>query len=107
MGSAHGCHGRLRCGGPRHGVISRAWQPREYEKFVAVRLTDAAREVGATDPELFGAQPALLLGGASAPFAIPTSASNAALLSGILSPRRRALGWATGKLPVLYYPVGY
>jgi hypothetical protein len=85
-------------------------QPREYKKSVAVRLADAAREVGPTDPELFGAQPALLLGGtsagSSAPFAIPTSASNAALLSSILSPRRRALESATGKLPAIYYPFG-
>ncbi|MEU9882583.1 TetR/AcrR family transcriptional regulator [Streptomyces phaeochromogenes] len=39
---------------------------RDYKKAFAARLTDAAREVGATDPEQLGEQLALLLDGASA-----------------------------------------
>jgi AcrR family transcriptional regulator len=37
-----------------------------YKRAVAARLTDAAREAGAEDPELLGEQLALLLDGASA-----------------------------------------
>jgi AcrR family transcriptional regulator len=39
---------------------------RDYKKAFAARLTDAAREAGATDPEQLGEQLALLLDGASA-----------------------------------------
>jgi AcrR family transcriptional regulator len=39
---------------------------RDYKKAFAARLTDAAREAGATDPERLGEQLALLLDGASA-----------------------------------------
>jgi AcrR family transcriptional regulator len=39
---------------------------RDYKKAFATRLTDAAREAGATDPEQLGEQLALLLDGASA-----------------------------------------
>jgi AcrR family transcriptional regulator len=39
---------------------------RDYKKDFAARLTDAAREAGATDPERLGEQLALLLDGASA-----------------------------------------
>ncbi len=39
---------------------------REYKKAFATRLTDTAREAGATDPEQLGEQLALLLDGASA-----------------------------------------
>jgi AcrR family transcriptional regulator len=39
---------------------------RDYKKAFAARLTDTAREAGATNPELLGEQLALLLDGASA-----------------------------------------
>ena len=39
---------------------------RDYKKAFALRLTEAAREAGATDPEQLGEQLALLLDGASA-----------------------------------------
>src|SRR4051794_9425317 len=39
---------------------------RDYKKAVAARLSEAAREAGATDPEQLGEQLALLLDGASA-----------------------------------------
>ncbi|GGF17142.1 TetR/AcrR family transcriptional regulator [Williamsia phyllosphaerae] len=39
---------------------------RDYKLAVAARLTDAAREAGATDPEQLGEQLALLLDGAAA-----------------------------------------
>ena len=39
---------------------------REYKEAFALRLTEAAREAGATDPEQLGEQLALLLDGASA-----------------------------------------
>jgi AcrR family transcriptional regulator len=39
---------------------------REHKESVAVRLTEAAREAGAADPELLGEQLALLIDGASA-----------------------------------------
>jgi AcrR family transcriptional regulator len=39
---------------------------RDYKLAFAARLTEAAREAGATDPELLGEQLALLLDGASA-----------------------------------------
>ena len=39
---------------------------RDYKKGFAARLTDAAREAGATDPEQLGEELALLLDGASA-----------------------------------------
>jgi AcrR family transcriptional regulator len=39
---------------------------RDYKKAFATRLTDTAREAGATDPEQLGEQLALLLDGASA-----------------------------------------
>lgn len=39
---------------------------RDYKKTFAARLTDTAREAGASDPELLGEQLALLLDGASA-----------------------------------------
>jgi AcrR family transcriptional regulator len=41
-------------------------QARDYKLACAARLTEAAREAGATDPELLGEQLALLLDGASA-----------------------------------------
>jgi len=39
---------------------------RDYKKAFAMRLTETAREAGATDPEQLGEQLALLLDGASA-----------------------------------------
>ena len=39
---------------------------RDYKKAIAARLTDTAREAGATNPEQLGEQLALLLDGASA-----------------------------------------
>src|SRR6478735_1461980 len=39
---------------------------RDYKRAFAARLTETAREAGATDPELLGEQLALLLDGASA-----------------------------------------
>src|SRR5919107_1120873 len=39
---------------------------RDYKKAIAARLTETAREAGATDPEQLGEQLALLLDGASA-----------------------------------------
>jgi AcrR family transcriptional regulator len=59
---------------------------REYKRSVAERLTEAAREAGATDPEQLGEQLALLLDGASARTralttdALPTAAAIAATL---------------------------
>lgn len=41
-------------------------QARDYKKAFAARLTEAAREAGATDPQQLGEQLALLLDGASA-----------------------------------------
>jgi AcrR family transcriptional regulator len=41
-------------------------QARDYKKDFATRLTDTAREAGATNPEQLGEQLALLLDGASA-----------------------------------------
>src|SRR6202790_2932253 len=40
---------------------------RDYKKAFAARLTEAAREAGATNPEQLGEQLALMAGGASAP----------------------------------------
>src|SRR4029079_15291319 len=48
---------------PDHPAPIRA---RDYKLACAVRLTDAAREAGATNPEQLGEQLALLLDGASA-----------------------------------------
>jgi AcrR family transcriptional regulator len=68
---------------PEHPARVRA---REYKKAVAARLTHAAREAGAGDPELLGEQLALLLDGASARTRVldaetlPTAASVAAIL---------------------------
>ena len=59
---------------------------RDYKKAFAARLTEAAREAGATDPEQLGEQLALLLDGASArgrvlnTDAFPTAAAIAAVL---------------------------
>ncbi|UWE08807.1 TetR/AcrR family transcriptional regulator [Actinacidiphila bryophytorum] len=59
---------------------------REYKKAVAARLTAAAREAGAADPEQLGEQLALLLDGAAARTrvldadAFPTAAAVAAVL---------------------------
>jgi AcrR family transcriptional regulator len=59
---------------------------REYKKAFAARLTDAAREAGATHPEQLGEQLALLLDGASARSrvldndAFPTAAAIAVVL---------------------------
>ncbi|HEY2479280.1 MAG TPA: hypothetical protein VGI17_11185 [Solirubrobacterales bacterium] len=39
---------------------------RDYKEALAARLTETAREAGATDPEQLGEQLALLLDGASA-----------------------------------------
>jgi len=48
---------------PQHPASQYA---RDYKKAVAARLTDAAREAGATDPEQLGEQLALLIDGAAA-----------------------------------------
>jgi AcrR family transcriptional regulator len=70
---------------PEHPARVRA---REYKTAVAARLTETAREAGATDPELLGEQLALLLDGASARSrargadAIPIAAGIAATLIG-------------------------
>jgi hypothetical protein len=48
---------------PEHPARVRA---REYKKSVAARLSETARQAGATDPDLLGEQLALLLDGASA-----------------------------------------
>jgi AcrR family transcriptional regulator len=48
---------------PQHPARVRV---REYKTSVAARLTQTAREAGATDPELLGEQLALLFDGASA-----------------------------------------
>jgi AcrR family transcriptional regulator len=59
---------------------------RDYKKAFAARLTETAREAGATDPEQLGEQLALLLDGASARSrvlntdAFPTAAAIAAVL---------------------------
>ena len=55
---------------------------REYKKAFAARLTETAREAGATDPEQLGEQLALLLDGASARSRVlntPTFATAAAV----------------------------
>ena len=68
---------------PEHPARVRA---RKYKEAVTARLTEAAREMGAANPELLGEQLALLLDGASARTrtlgsdATPTSASIAAML---------------------------
>jgi len=59
---------------------------RDYKRDVAARLTETARQAGATDPELLGEQLALLLDGASARTrtlstdALPTAVGIAATL---------------------------
>ena len=59
---------------------------RDYKKAIAARLTETAREAGATDPEQLGEQLALLLDGASARTRVldsesfPTAAAIAAVL---------------------------
>lgn len=68
---------------PDHPARVRA---RDYKRAVAARLTHAARDAGATDPELLGEQLALLLDGASARTralhteTLPTAAGIAATL---------------------------
>ena len=58
----------------------------DYKKAFAARLTETAREAGATDPEQLGEQLALLLDGASARTRVlntetfPTAAAIAAVL---------------------------
>ena len=64
----------------------RAPYARDYKNAVAARLTETAREAGATDPEQLGEQLALLLDGASARTRVlnaesfPTAAAIAAVL---------------------------
>jgi len=48
---------------PQHPASQYA---REYKTAIAARLTETAREAGATDPEQLGEQLALLIDGASA-----------------------------------------
>jgi AcrR family transcriptional regulator len=68
---------------PGHPARVRA---RDYKKAFAARLTDTAREAGATNPEQLGEQLALLLDGASARNRVlntetfPTAAAIAAVL---------------------------
>jgi AcrR family transcriptional regulator len=68
---------------PGHPARVRA---RDYKKAFAARLTETAREAGATDPEQLGEQLALLLDGASARNRVlntetfPTAAAIAAVL---------------------------
>src|ERR1700736_3139355 len=68
---------------PDHPARLRA---RDYKKAFAARLTDTAREAGATNPEQLGEQLALLLDGASARSRVlntesfPTAAAIAAVL---------------------------
>ncbi|GAA1459008.1 TetR/AcrR family transcriptional regulator [Williamsia maris] len=68
---------------PKHPASQYA---RDYKIAVAARLTDAAREAGATDPEQLGEQLALLLDGAAARTRVinsgsfPTAAAIAAVL---------------------------
>src|SRR3954462_6495573 len=59
---------------------------RDYKTAVAARLTETAREAGATDPEQLGEQLALLLDGASARTRVLNSASfpTAATIAAIL-----------------------
>jgi len=77
---------------PEHPARVRA---SEYKKSVAARLSEAAREAGAADPELLGEQLALLLDGASARTrtlgseATPTAAAIAATLIEHAIPQRR------------------
>lgn len=70
---------------------------RTYKKAVAARLTEAAREAGAADPELLGEQLALIFDGASARAralgtdTIPTAAGIAAeLIDRAIPPRPQA-----------------
>ncbi|GAA2554037.1 TetR/AcrR family transcriptional regulator [Winogradskya consettensis] len=68
---------------PQHPASEYA---REYKTAIAARLTQAAREAGATDPEQLGEQLALLIDGASARTRVlnrdsfPTAAAIAAVL---------------------------
>ena len=79
---------------------------REYKKSVAARLTEAAREAGATDPELLGEQLALLLDGASARTrtrgtdATPTAAGIAAMLIEQAIPEEAAVTWNAEHAPL-------
>ena len=59
---------------------------RDYKKAVAARLTETAREAGATDPEQLGEQLALLLDGASARSRVLDTAtfSTAAAIAAVL-----------------------
>lgn len=78
---------------PKHPASQYA---RDYKIAVAARLTDAAREAGATEPEQLGEQLALLLDGAAARTRVinsgsfPTAAAIAAVLvdSAIPAPHR-------------------
>jgi AcrR family transcriptional regulator len=75
---------------PGHPARVRA---RDYKKAFAARLTDTAREAGATNPEQLGEQLALLLDGASARTraldteTLPTAAAIAAVLIDNAIPR--------------------
>ena len=68
---------------PQHPARVRA---RDYKQSIAARLVEAARQAGATDPELLGERLALLLDGASTRTravganAMPTAAAIAAIL---------------------------
>ncbi|MGW3651439.1 hypothetical protein [Streptomyces sp. NPDC000878] len=60
-------------------------QARDYKRAFAARLTDTAREAGATDPEQLGEQLALLLDGASARGRVlNTEAFTAAAIAAVL-----------------------
>jgi AcrR family transcriptional regulator len=71
---------------------------REYKQAVAARLTNAAREAGAADPEQLGEQLALLIDGAAARTrvldadAFPTAAAIAAVLVDNAIPAAAAAG---------------
>jgi AcrR family transcriptional regulator len=68
---------------PQHSASQYA---RDYKTAIAARLTEAAREAGATNPEQLGEQLALLIDGASARTRVlnsesfPTAAAIAAVL---------------------------
>ncbi|CAO5237629.1 hypothetical protein FAGKG844_220074 [Frankia sp. AgKG'84/4] len=68
---------------PEHPAAQYA---RDYKVAIAVRLTDTAREAGATDPEQLGEQLALLIDGAAARTRVLNSASfpTAAAIAAVL-----------------------
>src|SRR3954451_11554078 len=87
---------------PRHPASQYA---RDYKTAIAARLTETAREAGATDPEELGEQLALLLDGASARTRVldsasfPTAAAIAAVLVDNAIPSPSSAGGVAQRSP--------